>query len=68
MSIKLQHINALEVWFALRNDPKFLLATPEERYETRLALADDLKQQRLINESEWVSSQRKRLRHAGELD
>ncbi|AZF22146.1 hypothetical protein [Pseudomonas sp. R3-52-08] len=56
MSIKLQHINALEVWLALRNDPKFLLATPEERYETRLALADDLKQQRLINESEWVSS------------
>ena len=49
MAINVDQVNAMEAWFALRNDPTFISATPEERYETRLALADDLKQQGLIN-------------------
>ena len=53
MVINIDQVNAMEAWFALRNDPTFISATPEERYETRLALADDLKQQGLINEGEW---------------
>ena len=53
MAINIEQVNALEAWFALRNDPAFISATPEERYETRLALADDLKHQGLINEGEW---------------
>jgi len=53
MAINVDQVNAMEAWFVLRNDPAFISATPEERYETRLALADDLKQQGLINEGEW---------------
>ncbi|MDY4299405.1 hypothetical protein SO486_05265 [Pseudomonas salmasensis] len=53
MAINIQQVNALEAWFALRNDPAFISATREERYETRLALADDLKEQGLIDEGEW---------------
>ncbi|MGN8104610.1 hypothetical protein [Pseudomonas sp. 22072] len=53
MAINIDQVSAMEAWFALRNDPTFISATPEERYETRLALADDLKQQGLINEGEW---------------
>ncbi|MDF3188001.1 hypothetical protein [Pseudomonas paracarnis] len=53
MTINIEQVNAMEAWFALRNDPAFVSGTPEERYETRLALADDLKQQGLINEGEW---------------
>ena len=53
MAINIDQVNATEAWFALRNDPTFISATPEERYETRQALADDLKQQELINEGDW---------------
>lgn len=53
MTINIDQVNAMEAWFALRNDPTFISVTPEERYETRLALADDLNQQGLINEVEW---------------
>lgn len=53
MAINIEQVNAMEAWFALRSDPSFISAAPEERYETRLALADDLKQQALINEGEW---------------
>ncbi|MCK3839968.1 MULTISPECIES: hypothetical protein [Pseudomonas] len=53
MATNIEQVNAMEAWFALRNDPSFISATPEERYESRLALADDLKQQGLIDESEW---------------
>ncbi|VVM80329.1 hypothetical protein PS682_02299 [Pseudomonas fluorescens] len=42
MTINIDQINAMEAWLALRSDPLFISATPEERYETRLALADDL--------------------------
>lgn len=53
MTINIEQVNALEAWFALRNDPAFISTTPEERYETRLALADDLKVRALIDEGEW---------------
>ena len=53
MAINIDQVNAMEAWFALRSDPAFLSATPEERYEARLALADDLKQQGLIDDGEW---------------
>ena len=53
MAINIEQVNAMEAWFSLRNDPAFISATPEERYEARLALADDLKQQELINDGEW---------------
>ena len=53
MAINIDQVNAMEAWFALRNDPAFISATPEERYETRLALADDLKQEGLIDDGEW---------------
>lgn len=53
MTINIRQVNAMEAWFALRTDPKFISATPEERYETRLSLADDLKQEGLIDDGEW---------------
>nr|WP_314563027.1 hypothetical protein [uncultured Pseudomonas sp.] len=53
MTVNIQQVSAMEAWFALRNDSKFISATPEERYETRLSLADDLKQEGLIHDSEW---------------
>ena len=53
MATNIEQVNAMEAWFALRNDPSFISATPEERYESRLALADDLKQQGLIDGGEW---------------
>ncbi|WP_262020002.1 hypothetical protein [Pseudomonas sp. Pse35] len=52
MATNIDQVNAMEAWFALRNDPAFILATPEERYETRLALANDLKQEGLIDDGE----------------
>jgi hypothetical protein len=53
MEINIDQINAMEAWFALRNDPDFIAATPEERYETRLALADDMKERGVIDSGEW---------------
>ena len=53
MATNIEQVNAMEAWFSLRNDPAFISATSEERYEMRLALADDLKQQGLINDGEW---------------
>lgn len=53
MTIDIEQINAMEAWFALRNDATFLSATPEERYETRLKLADDLLERKLVDSGEW---------------
>lgn len=53
MTINIEQVNALEAWFALRNDPAFISATPEARYETRLALADDLQVRAVIDSGEW---------------
>lgn len=43
----------MEAWFSLRNDPGFISAKPEERYERRLALADDMKERGVIDSGEW---------------
>lgn len=53
MTANIEQVNALEAWFALRNDPTFISATPEGRYETRLALADDFKDRGLIDSGDW---------------
>ncbi|CRM18526.1 hypothetical protein [Pseudomonas sp. 24 R 17] len=53
MTINIDQISAMEAWFALRSDPSFISATPEERYETRLALADDLNERSVIDSGEW---------------
>ncbi|AUO23264.1 hypothetical protein HX779_08830 [Pseudomonas sp. A4002] len=53
MAINIDQINAMEAWFSLRNDPDFNSATPEERYERRLALADDMKERGAIDSGEW---------------
>lgn len=53
MAINIDQINAMEAWFSLRNDPDFISATPEERYETRLKLADDLLDRKLVDSGEW---------------
>ncbi|MDQ0654371.1 hypothetical protein SAMN04490182_2102 [Pseudomonas cedrina] len=53
MTTNIEQVNALEAWFALRNDPAFISATPEDRYETRLALADDFKERGLIDSGDW---------------
>ncbi|MGY2094340.1 hypothetical protein [Pseudomonas simiae] len=53
MAINIDQINAMEAWFSLRNDPGFISATPEERYERRLALADDMKERGVIDSGEW---------------
>jgi hypothetical protein len=37
----------------LRTDPDFISATPEDRYEARLSLADDLQEKGLIDSGEW---------------
>lgn len=53
MTINIDQINAMEAWFSLRNDPGFISASPEERYERRLALADDMKERGVIDSGEW---------------
>lgn len=53
MTINVQKVTVMDAWNALLDDPAFVSATPEERYETRLSLADDLKQQSLIDEGDW---------------
>lgn len=53
MPRNIEQLSAMEAWLTLRNDPAFITAKPEERYEARLALADDLSEQGLIDEGEW---------------
>jgi hypothetical protein len=53
MAINIEQISAMEAWFALRKDPDFIAAAPEERYESRLALADDMKERGVIDSGEW---------------
>ena len=53
MTINIDQINAMEAWFSLRNDPDFISATPEERYERRLVLADAMKERGVIDSGEW---------------
>lgn len=53
MKIDIQKINELEAWYALFNDPEFLAGNPEDRYDARLALADDLVARGAIDKWEW---------------
>ncbi|MDY7532443.1 hypothetical protein RGV33_12270 [Pseudomonas sp. Bout1] len=53
MAINIEQISAMEAWFALRNDPDFIAAAPEDRYESRLVLADDMKERGVIDSGEW---------------
>ncbi len=53
MTINIDQVSAMEAWFSLRNDPDFISATPEDRYEGRLALADDMKERGVIDSGEW---------------
>ncbi len=53
MAIKIEQVNAVEAWFALRGDAAFISTSPEDRYETRLALADDLRACSAIDSGEW---------------
>lgn len=53
MTINIEQLNARDAWFALRNDPDFISATQEERYERRLSLADDMKERGVIESNEW---------------
>ncbi|TFF13753.1 hypothetical protein EXW72_08185 [Pseudomonas sp. BCA14] len=53
MTINIERANAVQAWFALRGDPAFISTTPEDRYEIRLALADDLKAYGAIDGKEW---------------
>ncbi|UOK36285.1 hypothetical protein [Pseudomonas palleroniana] len=53
MTINIERANAVQAWFALRGDPAFISTTPEDRYEIRLALADDLKVRGAIDSEQW---------------
>lgn len=53
MTFDIRKIDEMENWLALDKDPAFIAGTPEYRYETRLAMADDLKARSVINAGEW---------------
>ncbi|MGU9813176.1 hypothetical protein [Pseudomonas sp. LF052] len=53
MTIHSEQINAMQAWFALRNEPDFISATAEDRYERRLALSDDMKEADVIDGGDW---------------
>ncbi|WP_338806909.1 hypothetical protein V8U11_06825 [Pseudomonas chlororaphis] len=53
MALDIKQIDALEAWYALFNDPAFAAASPEDRYDARLALADDMLARGVIDEGEW---------------
>lgn len=53
MKIDIQKINELEAWYVLFSDPEFLAGSPEDRYDARLALADDLVARGVIDKWEW---------------
>lgn len=53
MTFDIRKIDELENWAALDNDQAFITGTPEYRYETRLALSDDLRARNVIDAGEW---------------
>lgn len=53
MATDIQKINEMEAWHALLNDAEFEAGSPEYRYETRLALADNLLERKVIDCGEW---------------
>ncbi len=53
MTFNVYQIDELEAWLALDNDAAFTAGTPEYRYETRLAMVDDLKCRNVVDDLEW---------------
>jgi len=53
MATDTRQVRAIEAWFALRNGPDFISASPEARYEARLSLADDMRARGIIDSEEW---------------
>ncbi|QVN04621.1 hypothetical protein JYG35_13115 [Pseudomonas rhodesiae] len=53
MTTDIQQVNEMEAWHALLNDSEFEAGSPEYRYETRLALADNMLERRVIDCAEW---------------
>ena len=53
MTLNVYQIDELEAWLALDDDPAFTAGTPEYRYETRLAMVDDLKCRNVVDDGEW---------------
>jgi len=53
MTNKDEKITAMAAWFALRTDPHFISTRPDERYDTRLAVADAMKDRGVIDGGEW---------------
>ncbi|AZD07587.1 hypothetical protein C4K26_2184 [Pseudomonas chlororaphis] len=53
MALDIKQIEELEKWYALFNDPEFAKASPEDRYDARLELADDMLERGVIDEGEW---------------
>jgi hypothetical protein len=53
MTTDIQQVNQMEAWHALLNDAEFTAGGPEYRYETRLALADNMLERGVIDSGEW---------------
>lgn len=53
MTTDIQQVNEMEAWHALLNDSEFKIGSPEYRYETRLALADNMLERKVIDCGEW---------------
>lgn len=53
MAFDIHKIDEMENWLALDKDQAFIAGNPEYRYETRLAMADDLKARNVIDAVEW---------------
>jgi len=53
MTTDIQQVNEMEAWHELLNDSEFEAGSPEYRYETRLALADNMLERKVIDCGEW---------------
>lgn len=53
MTTDIQQVNDMEVRYAVLSDAEFEAGSPEYRYETRLALADDMLERKVIDCCEW---------------
>lgn len=53
MTTDIQQVNQMGAWHALLNDSEFKTGSPEYRYETRLSLADNMLERKVIDCGEW---------------
>lgn len=53
MTFNVYQIDELKAWLALDDDAAFTAGTAEYRYETRLAMVDDLKCRNVVDDIEW---------------